>query len=288
MVYYYKNKLPIVDEIVIAKVLEIKEYGILVSLSEYNDVKGFINCGEVSRKKRVNFNKIFTVGKDVLVVVTAVDPDTNHIDVSKRTIGEEDIKLFGEKHKTYIQLYNLFKQIYMRIQNLNNIKEIDQEHMYIFMCLTLWHLQSLYNNENEYISKTIIDKEINMELLQNINLEILNIDNEILVNCVNSHIDTKINKVKSELTETIKLMTYDIDGLANIKYTLDYKSYEDYEKISNQYMVKINYVTNSSYVIILEQKEEESTLLIEDVMCILKTEIKKRAIEKNIQNQISL
>ena len=59
MVYYYKNKFPDTDDIVIGIVEKISEYGIEVSLIEYNELKGFINCGEVSRKKRVNFNKIF-------------------------------------------------------------------------------------------------------------------------------------------------------------------------------------------------------------------------------------
>lgn len=53
MVYYYKKKLPSIDDVVIAKVINISEYGIEVKLIEYNNVSGFINCGEVSRKKKL-------------------------------------------------------------------------------------------------------------------------------------------------------------------------------------------------------------------------------------------
>jgi len=69
MVYYYKRKIPSIDDIVVARVDKISPLGIDVSLIEYNDIKGFINCGEVSRKKRVNLNKLLTVGKDILLNV---------------------------------------------------------------------------------------------------------------------------------------------------------------------------------------------------------------------------
>ena len=44
MVYYYKKKLPVIDDIVIAKVINISSYGIKVSLTEYNNIFGFKRC----------------------------------------------------------------------------------------------------------------------------------------------------------------------------------------------------------------------------------------------------
>jgi translation initiation factor 2 alpha subunit (eIF-2alpha) len=80
MVYYYKKKIPEIDDIVIARVEKISKLGIEVTLNEYNGIGAFINCGEVSRKKKVNFNTLLTVGKDVLLNVIQVDESKNYID----------------------------------------------------------------------------------------------------------------------------------------------------------------------------------------------------------------
>ena len=147
MVYCYKKKITEINDIVIAIVDKISEYGIEVTLSEYNNVKGFINCSEVSRKKRVNLNKLLTVGKDVLLHVIQIDEEKEFIDLSKRTIGDEDIKIFNVKHKLHIQLYNLFKQFYMKIMNINNLEQINEEKLYGFMCATLFQIQNEFENE---------------------------------------------------------------------------------------------------------------------------------------------
>ena len=118
MSYFYKKKLPEIDEIVISKVIKISEYGIDVTLSEYGDMEGFMNCAEVSRKKKVNLNKLLVVGKLVLLNVIRVDKDKQLIDLSKRTISQEDIKLFEEKHKLYTKLYNLFTSMFIKINHL--------------------------------------------------------------------------------------------------------------------------------------------------------------------------
>ena len=88
----------------------------------------------------------------------------------------------------------------------------------------------------------------------------------------------------------IKLISYSLTGLSDIKYALDYKSFEDYEKIDIDFNIKINYISGSIYSIIIEQKNYEinSTLQIDDVIFILKNEIKKRVIKKNIKNQLEL
>jgi len=295
MVYYYKKKIPAIDDIVIAIVDKISEYGIEVTLSEYNGIKGFINCSEVSRKKRVNLNKLLTVGKDVLLHVIQIDEEKKHIDLSKRTIGEEDIKIFGIKHKLHIQLYNIFKQFYMKITNITNLEKINEDNLYEFMCGTLFQIQNEF--ENEYIMEKILNKETNNEILDVIDFdrlielfddEGLVIDLEKFKLIVNEYIDTKINRVKPQSNETIKLMTYSSTGLEDLKYSLNYKSFSFYNDILADFDIKINYISGSIYLLIVEQKDFElkGTLGIDDVLTLVKTEIKNRATEKQIQNQI--
>jgi translation initiation factor 2 alpha subunit (eIF-2alpha) len=287
MVYYYKKKLPSIDDVVVAKVINISAYGIEVKLIEYNNITGFINCGEVSRKKKVNLNKLLTVGKDILVHVIQVDETKNMIDLSKRTISDDDVKQFTNIHKTHIQLYNLFKQLYMKINNITELNKIIQEDMHDFMSTTLFEIQTKF--ENEYIIEKITNKEIYGEIIESIDFDSMpNITLDIFKKNLDEYIDKKINRTKPELTETIKLMTYNDTGLSDIKYALDFKSFNEFDELKKDYDIKINYISGSIYSIILNQKDFDliGQSSIEDAILVFKKEIKKRAIEKQIQNQI--
>ena len=284
MVYYYEKKLPSIDDIVIAKVKNISAYGVEVTLNEYDGIKGFINCNEVSRKKKVNLHKILTIGKDIFLNVIQVYEDKCYIDLSKRTITEDEIKQYTEKHKLHIQLYNLFKHLYIKIYKVNLSEKINDDLLHTFMCNTLFKIQQ--ELENDYILEKIFNKETLSEIINLINYNL--ISNEEFISVLNDYIDNKVNRIKPELNENIKLMTYLCSGLADIKYTLDYKSFSEYIELDKDYEIKINYISGSNYSIILEQRDFELTNnnTIENALLLIKKEIKKRAVEKNIQNQI--
>lgn len=288
MVYYYKKKLPSVDDVVIAKVINISEYGIKVSLIEYNGITGFINCSEVSRKKKVNFNKLLTIGKDILVHVLQVDEGKKMIDLSKRTIGDDDVKLFTDNHRSHIQLYNLFKQLYMKIHNVG-IDAISQEELHEFLCPTLFELQTEF--ENDYLLSKLINKETNNEIIVSMDFDsIQELNGEQFKSILDDYIDKKINRTKPEITENIKLMTYSATGVADIKYTLDFKSFENFGELERDFDININYMAGSVYSILISQKDFDlkGNKTINEINCIIKQEIKKRAVEKQIQNQIVL
>lgn len=289
MVYYYNNKIPTIDDIVIAKVEKISELGIEVSLIEYDGKKGFINCSEVSRKKKVNFNKILTVGKDILLNVIQIDETKEFIDLSKRAICDDDIKLFNEKHKSHMYLYNIFKHIFMRLNNIDVLNKIDNDKLHNFMCLTLFDLQTKF--ENDLLCDNIISKENNTEIIESINYNLLEYSMTDIKKIIDEYIDNKINRIKPELTETIKLITYSSTGLADLKYALDYKSFNEFEILTKDFDISINYITGSIYSLIIKQKDFNlvdpiSSIGINDALCLIKKEIKKRAIEKQIQNKI--
>jgi len=286
MVYYYKKKLPNIDDIVIAKVIFISEYGIEVSLIEYNNIKGFINCSEVSRKKKINLNKLLTIGKDILLNVIQIDEIKNLIDLSKRTITDEDIKLFNEKHKIYIQLYNIFKHIYIKLYDIKTPADINDEKLYNFMSATLWKIQDEF--ENDYLMENLLNKESNFEIIQLINLTSENISQEHFKQTIDQYIDDKINRIKPELNEIIKLITYSSTGLADIKYTLDYKNFIFYNELQKDFDIQIKYISGSNYLLNILQHDFNltGTILIDNACLMLKKEIKNRATEKLIQNQI--
>ena len=287
MVYYYKNKFPSKDDIISAKVINISEYGVEVSLNEYNDLKGFINCNEISRKKRINIHKLLSIDKEVILHVVNVNEQQQLVDLSKKSIRDEDILNFTKKYKLHIQLYNIFKQFYMKLYNFDSLEQINEIKLYEFMNLTLWKIQLDY--ENEYILEKILNKKINIEINNSINFDYDNfITKDHFTQVLNDYIKNKINRIKPELVENIKLMTYNSSGLADIKYSLDFKNFMEYEKIVKDFDIKINYISGSNYSIILEQKEFDLTsdITINDALLLIKKEIKNRSNEKSIQNQI--
>lgn len=286
MVYYYKKYIPLIDDIVLAKVENISQYGIEVSLNEYNGIKGFINCNEASRKKKVNLNTLFTIGKDVVLIVIQVDHEKKLIDLSKRMISDDDMKNFTHKYKLHIQLYNLFKQIYMKLNNFNSLEQINDEDIHSFMCGSLFEIQTEY--ENNFIFEKILAKNTYQELIDFIDFETIGFSKEDFQKAFDEHIDNKIIRKKPEINETIKLKTYNSNGLSDIKYSMDFKSFPEYNNLEKDFDIKINYITGSIYSIGINQKEYEliGSNSISDTLLIIKNEIIKRAVEKKIQNQI--
>jgi translation initiation factor 2 alpha subunit (eIF-2alpha) len=170
--------------------------------------------------------------------------------------------------------------------NYKNKRYITDENIYSFMCGSLFEIQTGY--ENSYIFEKILSKDTYNELTDSIDFETIGFSKENFLNVLDDHIDNKVNKKKPELNETIKLKTYNPTGLADIKYSMDFKNFLEYEKLSKDFDIKINYVTGSVYSITLGQKEYEliGSNSITDAILIIKKEIASRALEKKIQNQI--
>jgi len=280
MVYLYKKKIPNVDEIIIGKIDKITELGIDVSLVEYDNIKGYISYSEVSRKKKFNINKILTVGKDVHLIVINIDIDKGYIDLSKRTINDEEIKLFDEKYKQYLHLYSIFKYLYHRYHQLKSIS--DEKDFENFLNITLWKYQENYDNET--ILEKITNSDYIAELLNLTNeFDVLNIDK--LKEVINEYIRTKIVLVKPSKEISFNLCSLEISGLYDLKYAMDYKNFYFYNKISEDYTISIVYDTNSEYKISIKQNDfsiKNQDYDIDKVEENLMDEISKRSSEKNI------
>ena len=280
MVYLYKKKIPNVDEIIIGKIDKITELGIDVTLVEYDNIKGYISYSEVSRKKKFNINKILTVGKDVHLIVINIDTDKGYIDLSKRTINDEEIKLFDEKYKQYLHLYSIFKYLYHRYHQFKSIS--DEKDFENFLNITLWKYQEKYDNET--ILEKITNSDYITELLNLTNeFNVLNIDK--LKEVINEYIRTKIVLVKPSKEISFNLCSLEISGLYDLKYAMDYKNFYFYNKISEDYTISIIYDTNSEYKISIKQNDfsiKNQDYDIDKVEENLMDEISKRSSEKNI------
>jgi translation initiation factor 2 alpha subunit (eIF-2alpha) len=277
MVFIYNKKFPVVDEIVIAKIDNINELGINVSLIQYDNLKGYISYSEVSRKKKFNVNKILTVGKETHLIVINVDPEKGFVDLSKRTINEEEITLFDEKYKIYIKLYNMFRNFFKKYHDYKG--EYDDKQLEEFLKNTLWKFQeTLEDNE---ISETITNSDNNTQLIN----QSLNLDKSKLKGIIDDYIKTNIFVVKPSKEIMLTLYSVGEEGYFDLKYTLDYKNFYFYKNVADDYSISILYETNSDYKIIIKQidyviKNQDSD--IEKVEIDILDEILKRSTEKNM------
>ncbi len=282
MVFIYNKKFPVVDEVVIAKIDNIDELGINVSLTHYDNIKGYISYSEVSRKKKFNVNKILTVGKETHLIVINVDPDKGFVDLSKRTINDEEVALFDEKYKVYIKLYNMFRNFFKKYYDYKG--DYDDKLLEEFLKNTLWKFQETL--EDDEINETITNSDNNTELIN----QSLNLDKSKLKDIIDDYIKTNIVVIKPSKEIIFTLYSVDEEGYFDLKYTLDFKNFYFYKNVVDDYSISILYETNSEYKIIIKQNDyviKNQDYDIEKVEVDILDEILKRSAEKNMIYTIS-
>lgn len=274
MVYYFQSKFPKVDELVLCKVINIDTIGITVELLQYNNINGFINLSELSRKKKFNINHIVTIDKPIILVVLNVDTDKGFIDLSKRTISNEEIEFFNEQNKKYIYMYNTFKKIFNKINNLNtdSVNHPNFEH---YMNNTLWKLQ----NSNEYtideLYTILTDINKNHELLNKLDIPNIKTYIDELLILHNKKINKNIN---------ISLLSYENNGVNDIKNVFSFNNLH----IHNNYKIVSKYLTNCNYIVEIEcDYNQENINSIDNVISTLTDYISNKCSEFNIQFKIN-
>ena len=156
------------------------------------------------------------------------------------------------------------------------------------MSFTLWKIQKAF--DEEYITNRIFCKTTNSELIDEIDFDSIDIPKEEFTAIINNFIDNKINRVKPEASEEVKLTSLNINGLNDIKYALNFKEFSFYSELEKDFEIKIICTSSSIYSITIKQKEFDlvDSLSIKEVIDKLKNEIKIRSVEKSILNNISL
>ncbi len=283
MVYLRKKKIPARDDIVIAKITKITNLGIEVSLPEYNDTTGYVSHSDSSRRRKGVNNKI-NVGNEMLMIVINinVEKDVVYIDLSKRGLKETEEELFNNSMKTYMDLYNRFRYIYMKLNNYENIQMINQDELYEFLNATLFEIQDEF--ENDAIMEMLYDIDKNTQVLGAIDFEKIQWNLEQIKTIMDNYIRLKNTKKKESISFMIRLKSLSIYGCNDIKYALDFKEFPCYPEITENFNVEINYVSASKYLVLIDQKEikELGQTETHNAKQLLLDEIGRRTTEKNI------
>lgn len=96
---YYKSRLPELNSIVSIRIEKYEEYGVEATLLEY-DLKGMIFSKELSKKRIQSFKDVVRIGDEIAANVIGVDETSGNIDLSIKTINEEETQLVA---KTYAE-----------------------------------------------------------------------------------------------------------------------------------------------------------------------------------------
>jgi translation initiation factor 2 alpha subunit (eIF-2alpha) len=280
MVYMFKTKFPKPDDLVMAIIHSHDTNGVKVILPEYNNIEGYITFSEVSRKKR-DVKKIITIGNEVVMLVIKTDEEKGYIDLSKRDVKDTEVETYINKMKQHKTLYNLFKYVFFKLKGYQEIEKILEEELYPFLVDTLFEIQEESGLENSDILDSLLIKEKNSTIFDFIDFEKIYWSKIDIKQIFDHYIDTKINIKKESETTNFRMLTYCLNGNQDIQYTLDYKNFEFYPTISEQFNIEITYISASNYSMVLNQKEF-GIGNIKNSIGILVEEIKKRATEKNI------
>ena len=166
--------------------------------------------------------------------------------------------------------------------------KIDSNEINNFMEKTLWNIESKV--EQEFEDETINEKYTS-ESLYNIllnsskNMEILKYityDNVAQIKSIlDAYSQIKIIPVKQTKYQEFTAYSYELDGLANLKYAFDYKSFDKFSELNDNYDISILYLTGNKYSLTIKQKVPATEDILEKYDYLVQ-EIKKRCESSNI------
>jgi hypothetical protein len=164
----------------------------------------------------------------------------------------------------------------MDINNINN-EEINN-----FMKKTVWLIEEkIEDDETEFnikeIYEKLLDKNKNLEIIKHIS----DYDINIIKNIIDSYSLIKIIPVKITKYQEFNLLTLELNGLNDIKTSLDLSTLDKINELTEKYDINILSLTGGKYSLTIKQKKalDEDINEINDYII---EEIKKRCMIKNI------
>lgn len=250
--FFYQEKVPKPNELVMTYISTIDDIGIFCTLLEYNNIEGFITFSEISRKPMRSISKNIKVGQKHILQVISVEE--TYINLSKRHLDDED------KNKG-LEKYNMGKNIHSIAKHLADIKHIELEEIYKLM---IWPLYKNYNHPYDAF-KILASKDIN--IYEDLDLLIPLDYMDALTKIVRHRLTVQPIKIGSEVDVT----SY-VGGIQDIKYAL--KTALD-NNVSNL-NIQIQLVTSPTFLIFTTSIDELMAInAINKVSDMIKEEITK-------------
>jgi len=240
--FYKREGIPEIDEIVLCKVTKIYPNSVFVQLLEYSD-SGMVHISEVSPGRIRNLRDYVSIGRQIVCKVLRIDRDRGHIDLSLRRVNSNQRKEKLDEIKSELKAESIVKTVAKKSgkkteEIYNKISDkIFEEYSHLYLCF-----KDVAAGEVDLI-KLGIDKDIANEL------------SEIILD--------KFKPEKITIEGEVKIKTYASEGVNKIKDTL-----LQIEKVSPK--INLFYLGAGRYKLIIEDVDykpaEKNLLKVESIL----------------------
>jgi translation initiation factor 2 alpha subunit (eIF-2alpha) len=281
MSYYFRHKIPNINDIVKVNVLKIKDLEVEVELLEFNNIIGYIDNTQLSKQKKLQPSQIVSLNKEYLAKVINID-NHNNINLSKKFVDPDDIDQYNNDMKIYNKIFSIFRELFMKIYNITDFNLIDNNLLYEF------NNNSLFNLLDNFQYSEIYDCLTNINNYKSF-FTYFNLDDDI-INSFDTHLNTYISqKILTSLpsnSKSFSLECFNIDAIDDIKDVLDYEKfiYVINNNLLKTFDIKIIYIESGNYNLSLKSISDlniNQNIITNHINNIF-DEIKQKCILKNI------
>lgn len=256
--YFYSERFPKVDDIVMCYVRKVNTEGIYVDLLEYNNINGFVPLNEVSKVRVKNIKKILDEDKIYPLLVISVDEIKGYIDLSNKFIGDP------EETNNFVEKYNRYKKCVGIIKGFTT---------------------TIIQDTQEYIEKILhpVPRNLVIDFLieckrykENVNK--LNINEEFKEKFY-EYLQSHLQEDKYNVIYTIAIQSTDLDGLKNIKEVL--------KTVPNDIQVRL--LNSPNYTISIHntiEKDQAINKISEALVDLEKKLIDKNCIYRQVKDEV--
>jgi len=216
MMRCFRNKLPKVGELVMAKVTRSggDSNSFYCELINYNMIEGFVSSTELKRKEKVR--KLIEGKKEVVLSVVSIDTDKGYIDLSHRK--------FDKKSATQFELdYPFNKKIWSLGQDMKTLQKNNEftEFTDFIYDQIIWPVYDKINNENN-IKSVYENILLNPKLLFGTGID-NSIFSEEYITSIIDNIKSRVVLTPVQIEAEIQVTVIDGDGVDTIKKIFDYQ-----------------------------------------------------------------
>ncbi|MFN3909748.1 MAG: S1 RNA-binding domain-containing protein [Candidatus Anstonellaceae archaeon] len=194
------KKFPKLNELVLAQIKKIFNYGAFCTLKEYDNYEAFLHISEVAPRWIKNIHEFLHEGQQLVVKVINVDEEKDQIDVSLKKVTEYEAKNKIKQYRQEKRANNIFK-LFLKEASIDSQKEEKIKEVLI----------------TKYGSLFSALEEINSD--QNFNLDILELNQEQQIK-LRQIIQKNMKKAQIKISKVIRLVSYANDGIQKIKNVL--------------------------------------------------------------------
>jgi len=117
--YFYNNKVPVVGDILCAKIVSLDVLGVKLKFIEYNDQEGYILYNNLKKRKKNDINQTYKPNREIYVEYIGMFEEM--MSFSDKNQDLDDTQKFEKKFKLYLKIISLINSFLI----VN--KEIDRE-----------------------------------------------------------------------------------------------------------------------------------------------------------------